>query len=1462
MTDLQRRVVARLSAARDAGDAAPLHAPDAVDDALALLREAAPSPEGSLDLDALAAVFWTFWFRTGPDAPDAERSAAFAAIVFGFLQPRVPGHVQLPEPLRESFDPTDPAHDARFGYLVSSAHGDVLDAHETAGPDRLVALDRALAWSDTALRLLPQDHDGFVELTLHALRVQLARFQLAAEPEALAVAARHGRVVCERLPGLDPAALGPVAAAAMPLALGTVLDAARLLGEPSLAEVERLVAAAPDEMLTPEAGEGLRLLRELHAEPADWPGELDLRVGAAVAEAGTQEHDAGRIACAVRRLRSALVHTPPGHPAHLFATATLSEALDALARETGDDEAAREAAGLAAELLAHADDIGAVSGEDRELLTVLAELHETAESDDPEHAQQVGPLLSRVVEQFQARAAQHDAPLDIDLETLGITAAFSTGDPVSDQQIARYRAALATVPAERPLRYAYVAVLAALTGLRARQLREAEPDGAARLDAEARSLTGQAAAGAPAGLQLFGLLHKGAYDAALSVATMTVLTGEPDGRADPEAAKVVSRLSRMADIRLDDPGRLGADIAALRELLADLAEDETVERAELSAVLGSALASRAAALGDAALLEEAVPLLRHARSHLAELPAGTDGILAWALTALSAGRLDAEEAREAAVLLADMAAGGPPDDIVQAAMTDQSEFFNALQNYMLGHETAQLDRARQSALRLQELDARATDEERAQLPGLEVLGEDLLNLLESVGPGGGPKAGITDGQIDRCRETFAACPPGHPRRFSSAMTLMRTLILRAFDIRAEDREHALRLVGEAGHLVDAVEAEAPQDWAGTMRPLVSMIAAMVLGRRLPPVVSERAPGGQGREPANAVEAVLAPLLNRLAGVADPTALRDPRIPVWFRAHAEIGAAAGALGRPQPRIDLALSHLEAAVEAMPGITDRGSDPQSAEHALTSFEGDIRAVVELVLVTVLVRDGTSRLQDHVKAVEAHVAALEEAVAAAPDAPRLPDAPPGLTPASLRSVEGPDVDRATALLERGRGLLLSRRLEARADLSELRSAYPALAAAFERLTDQLSAEPGPDGYEQPERARLAGLRASRALDELIEDIRSRPGFAGFLRPLSAERLRSLAADGPVVLLNHARRVCHALVVTDRSITALCLDAESDDIADAARRLREAISAINAQGTSRLSPAELVAAGATVRRTLSWTWHRIVRPVLDLVGAGEPVSASGPWPRIWWVPTGAFNALPLHAAQCTLPDCSLDDCGAALDAVVSSYVPGFQTLAYARSRAEHRDTAGGDSALLVASPEGDLPGVAAATRYAAGLLGAHEPLIGAAATREAVLAALGSTPWAHFGCHAATDPAEPSGALLHLPSGEPLSVREVCRARPHAARLAFLAACGTARASERLSDEAVHITSAFLLAGFPAAVGTLWEIDSTHAEHVTRAFYRRAAGADGGPSADALHHTVRELRHDMPNSPHIWAAYVHAGV
>ncbi|MFE2109715.1 CHAT domain-containing protein [Kitasatospora sp. NPDC059463] len=1451
MGEVRDRVAARLSAAQSTSGGAALRLPEAAQDALALLREVTADPAGEVDLAAVNLVFWTFCLRhTGPADPDAGRNTAVMSFTFGFLYPRAPASAVFPEPFKAGFDAADPLHDARFALLVADTHGEFALAPDTAEDVRRAALDRALAWSGLARSLLPPEHASDPVAQLQAFRFEAARFELAADPDALARAAGHGRVVCEALiaearGGLLP----PEGAELLTAALGAVADAARLLGVPAVDEAERLIAAAPPGTLPPATVQALRDVRELRARATAWPGQFDLLMGIALANGGVADDDHGRVACAVRRLRAALAATPAGNPQRGAVAGVLAEALETLARVFGDEGAAREAAEL------RAREPGAQDG---------AEAGDLA----PEEA------LAFVRDAYE----RSDGPPVIAMEVLSIAASPDDG-PVTDERIERFRAALAPVAPDHPRRYAYDAVLASLLGLRAGQLRPSDPARAARLDAEARALGRQAAAAAPPGTPLTTALGSGHYELALPYAAAMAVLARPDGGFDdPELAASAAMLSRLTDLagRTDrspgDPGTLAENVAVLRDLLAGLPEGDSPDRARLSAALGTALYAHGAASRDLTSADEIVTLLRYARAHSPERDPAADDALAWTLTLISALRFDPEAAREAAAVRAEAAArragtvgtggdggdGGGPSDIESASSTAVMELHGALQNYLLGHEPAQLERARQAALRLQELAARAGDDPAAARLGLDRAGDNYLNLLDAVGPGGGPKSSITDDQVERCRETFEACPPGHPHRLNAALTYTRVLVQRALIVRRQDPAGLPPLLDEARRIVDVIAPEAPGALVEGLRAFVTMAGAS--SEELPRLLDAAAE----RDPlalfsAEGFSAVLGDFLGPSAGTGEAPFPSIPTLPAWMRAHNAIGAAAGAVRRPPEQgggIDAALDHIETAVELLPQVTDRGSDQQSAEHALVSFDGDLRGITDLVLMAITLGKAPRRFVELVV-----------------DPGHVPGRWSGagqrnmLVETGLGVIDGPEVDRAVELLERGRGLLLARRIEARVDVSELRAAHPEAAEAFEWITDEIA---GPHPEVLPERARLDALHASRALDDLIGRIRRLPGFEGFLRPLTAERLRHLAGDGPVVLLQQGPQHCHAVVVTGERITALLLAPETPEVTEHARQLREAVDAINARGRARPSPAVLVRASATVRRCLSWTWHEVVRPVLDHLGTAGAVPEGGAWPRIWWVPTGVFNALPLHAAQCApaSADCGSGGrgCGAALDAVVSSYVPGFQTLAYARARAGARAGAGDAgyaNALLVAVPEDELPGVAAAARYAAGLLGAPAPLVGAAATRAAVLGALGGTRWAHFGCHAAADPDEPSGARLHLPSGEQLSVLEICRARPDAARLAFLTACGTARSSERLSDEAIHITGAFLLAGFPQVVGTLWEIDGEHAEQVTRDFYRRVTAGDGDPSASALalHHTVRELRRRLPERPQLWAAYVHAG-
>jgi CHAT domain-containing protein len=106
---------------------------------------------------------------------------------------------------------------------------------------------------------------------------------------------------------------------------------------------------------------------------------------------------------------------------------------------------------------------------------------------------------------------------------------------------------------------------------------------------------------------------------------------------------------------------------------------------------------------------------------------------------------------------------------------------------------------------------------------------------------------------------------------------------------------------------------------------------------------------------------------------------------------------------------------------------------------------------------------------------------------------------------------------------------------------------------------------------------------------------------------------------------------------------------------------------------------------------------------------------------------------------------------------------------------------------------------------------------------------------------------------------VVDVARLRLDHAELAFLSACETARPGARLADEAIHLASAFSLAGYRHVVATLWPIGDTHAVTVARDVY--TALATTGDVAGAVHATTRRLRNRWADTPSVWASHIHVG-
>jgi len=84
-------------------------------------------------------------------------------------------------------------------------------------------------------------------------------------------------------------------------------------------------------------------------------------------------------------------------------------------------------------------------------------------------------------------------------------------------------------------------------------------------------------------------------------------------------------------------------------------------------------------------------------------------------------------------------------------------------------------------------------------------------------------------------------------------------------------------------------------------------------------------------------------------------------------------------------------------------------------------------------------------------------------------------------------------------------------------------------------------------------------------------------------------------------------------------------------------------------------------------------------------------------------------------------------------------------------------------------------------------------------------------------------------------------------------------------LADESIHVASAFQLAGYPQAIGTLWEVGDETAARVAAEFHRELAATIDDPvrptGALALHAVIRRLRAELPDEPWMWAGYLHAG-
>jgi hypothetical protein len=449
--------------------------------------------------------------------------------------------------------------------------------------------------------------------------------------------------------------------------------------------------------------------------------------------------------------------------------------------------------------------------------------------------------------------------------------------------------------------------------------------------------------------------------------------------------------------------------------------------------------------------------------------------------------------------------------------------------------------------------------------------------------------------------------------------------------------------------------------------------------------------------------------------------------------------------------------------------------------------------------------------------------------------------------------DPEQAVILLEQARGVLLSQALETRGDVTDLAARYPAVAAEFTAVRESLSVDP-PTGEEPAEAVGRSRRERARAWQHVLERIRQLPSFARFLLPPTLEELLEGTAEGPIILLSTTENRSDAVVLRTSGILHVPLrDLTWTRLHEQARAFATARETVERPGVSFVDNYE---ANQAMGRVLGWMWDAAAAPVLDaLVRAGDETR------RVWWVPVGELAFLPWHAAG--HHDRRTDrPAPTVLDRVVSSYTPTLRAMSHLRTRAPDRALTAGPVLVGLAETPGATPlyGVHAEIAHLATLMPQAVVLRDAGATRDGVLDQLPHATLVHFACHGVSVPNRPSSSrlLMYDHAERPLTVLDIARLHLQNAQLAFLSACSTAQASAGLTDEVIHITSAFQLAGFPHVIGTLWTIGDLAAVELTKRVYQ---GLSGDP-ARALHAAVLEARDRDPDRPSRWAAHVHVGV
>ncbi|MFI7702687.1 CHAT domain-containing protein [Nonomuraea sp. NPDC049480] len=418
------------------------------------------------------------------------------------------------------------------------------------------------------------------------------------------------------------------------------------------------------------------------------------------------------------------------------------------------------------------------------------------------------------------------------------------------------------------------------------------------------------------------------------------------------------------------------------------------------------------------------------------------------------------------------------------------------------------------------------------------------------------------------------------------------------------------------------------------------------------------------------------------------------------------------------------------------------------------------------------------------------------------------------------------AAETLERGRATLLTRRLTAEsADLSLLDAAgRHDLSTRYRQAAGQLNALTATERIRRTEIAdRTALHRARDRLDQIIEEIRTVPGCAGFQKADAAADLATVSAARPLVYVAAARKEGQALIVTDDAVIPIFLPHLSES--DLGGRVAAWLDSGDLDQPARVKALDDLT---------NWLYDAVMGPLsLELRQA-----------EITLVCCGMLGLAPLHAAW-TADQSRPSARRWVMDELSIAYAPNARTLHVAAQLAARAHDSG---VLIVDEPS---PVSAAPLTYshfearaAHRLPGPHMRLRHEQATRAAIVEALGckTAAVAHLSCHGTANLAHPHRSALICAHDELLTLDDFFGIDLTGIRLAVLSACETARIGGADLDEALGFPAWLVHAGVPTVIGSLWRVPGAGTGELFSRFYDHLA--DGYTPRNALRRAQQAVR------------------